>query len=776
MRKTIALILTITMIFSLISCAEENIDNDAYISDYTDLSGVTISESRYNSAYLDYDGNIFLPILSETADERIDRGENNSLMLLSYDQVEEITSISTSEENRNMIIDNVCGTKDGSIVGFFNELYFSGEINTDPMTGEEKDGITYSQTFFEKFAPDGEVVFRKNFSYDLPEPLTGLHTDRGEMIVDDEGYIFFRNSNLGELFVFSPDGEFLFTLDSPSEFSPAEFNRLFRGSDGKVRYLYAKDREEYASVAIDINSQCYGEETPFMKISYRDEKLLVSVTGEPFVYDSYGLYSMVDGEKTELFSWVSVAVDSTALREIVIRSAEDITVCTQDEDGYLYARITKVNGSEVPEIVTLNLAIDTSVGVRMLESFTKAAAIFNRTEKNYRIELLEYTTDDGGFTAGQKLARDISSGKRIDMVAFLGDLSYELLEKNDMFIDLYPLIDADPEISREDFLPCVTTAAEASDGGLYRFINNFYINTMLISSGYAETVGNWNIDALRKLNGSLADNEYLMSSNSDTDPGLYLFGLLMPYMLDEFINYEKRECDFTGLADLLDFCREAKINTNGGECFERVLAQSTTSDIDMLLFDMTVSLPDSEIIGYPGTDCAAGSFITPIDSLSITKYCPAPDAAWRFCRSIIDFQKKNCTYSAADNSYHYPSGLPCTWENFGLLDEQSSHYDHYVSYFTFRDGNGEEHSAYNSRYEKKGSEPLSGGAVLERTEKDTVTLKSLIASVDRIKPNDKTSIEIILEEASTYFSGIRSAEETVKLISDRVGTRLQETK
>ena len=170
----------------------------------------------------------------------------------------------------------------------------------------------------------------------------------------------------------------------------------------------------------------------------------------------------------------------------------------------------------------------------------------------------------------------------------------------------------------------------------------------------------------------------------------------------------------------------------------------TTSDIDMLLFDMTVSLPDSEIIGYPGTDCAAGSFIAPIDSLSITKYCPAPDAAWRFCRSIIDFQKKNCTYSAADNSYHYPFGLPCTWENFGLLDEQSSHYDHYVSYFTFRDSNGEEHSAYNSRYEKKGSEPLSGGAVLERTEKDTATLKSLIASVDRIKPNDKTSLEIIL--------------------------------
>lgn len=103
MRKTIALILTITMIFSLISCAKENVDNDVYISDYTDLSGVTISESRYNSAYLDYDGNIFLPVLAETADERIDRGENNSLMLLSYDQVEEITSISTSEENRNMI-------------------------------------------------------------------------------------------------------------------------------------------------------------------------------------------------------------------------------------------------------------------------------------------------------------------------------------------------------------------------------------------------------------------------------------------------------------------------------------------------------------------------------------------------------------------------------------------------------------------------------------------------------------------------------------------------
>lgn len=438
MRKTFALILTITMLFSLTSCAKETVDEYVYISDYIDLSDVTIAESRFNSAYLDYDGNIFLPVLAETADNRINRGENNALMLLSYDNIEEITSISASEKNRNMIIENICGTKDGNIVGFFHELYFADGKYKNPVTGEEQDGITYSHTFFEKFSPDGEVVFRKDFTYDLPEPLTGLGIYNGSMIADDEGYIFFRNNPLGELFVFSPDGEFLFTLDSPSEFQVFSANQLFRDSDGKVRYLYSDDREEYSSVAIDIDGQCYGEETPFTKINYIDEKLLVSVTGEPFVYDSYGLYSIVDGEKTKLFDWISVAVDGTALREIVIRSAEDITVCTQDEDGYLYARITKVNSSEAPEIVTLYLAIDTSAGAFSFESFTKAAAIFNRTEKNYRIELVEYTTDEGGFTSGQKLARDISSGKRIDMVAFLRDLSYELLEKNDMFIDLYP--------------------------------------------------------------------------------------------------------------------------------------------------------------------------------------------------------------------------------------------------------------------------------------------------------------------------------------------------
>ena len=63
-----------------------------------------------------------------------------------------------------------------------------------------------------------------------------------------------------------------------------------------------------------------------------------------------------------------------------------------------------------------------------------------------------------------------------------------------------------------------------------------------------------------------------------------------------------------------------------------------------------------------------------------------------------------------------------------------------------------------------------------RTEKDTATLKSLIASVDRIKPNDKTSLEIILEEASAYFSGARTAEDAAKFMTDRVRTRLQETK
>lgn len=298
---------------------------------------------------------------------------------------------------------------------------------------------------------------------------------------------------------------------------------------------------------------------------------------------------------------------------------------------------------------------------------------------------------------------------------------------------------------------------------------------MFISPDYADKIGKWDIGEMKRLNDSLGDGEYLMRTYESSDPGQSLFRSVVPYMLDEFIDYEKRDCDFTGLADLLEFCREAKVMTESVEGAAPVaLYDNYFSNIGNYIFYRKNIPADAVDIGYPRKDGGNGSYVIPGDSMSITKFCPAPDAAWRFCRSMIGFQKKLCTYDETMKFYMPMNGVPCTLENLDLLIDNYLHYHHIVEYLVQTDINGVEHSGYYPKYINKDSRVVLDGTPLTPSDEDFAAAKAMINNAGRIQPDDPTSLSIILEEASAYFSGIRSAEETVKLISDRVGTRIEE--
>ncbi|MFR5781887.1 MAG: ABC transporter substrate-binding protein [Oscillospiraceae bacterium] len=112
---------------------------------------------------------------------------------------------------------------------------------------------------------------------------------------------------------------------------------------------------------------------------------------------------------------------------------------------------------------------------------------FNRANKDVRIEVVDYSqfnTEDDYSAGVTKLNTEIISGNVPDI--FVSDqLPIEQYGAKGLLYDLYTLIDADGELSRESFIPNILKAME-SDGKLYSIASSFGIMSLV---GNADVVG-----------------------------------------------------------------------------------------------------------------------------------------------------------------------------------------------------------------------------------------------------------------------------------------------
>ena len=68
----------------------------------------------------------------------------------------------------------------------------------------------------------------------------------------------------------------------------------------------------------------------------------------------------------------------------------------------------------------------------------------------------------------------------------------------------------------------------------------------------------------------------------------------------------------------------------------------------------------------------------------------------------------------------------------------------------------------------------TSGMIVQMSSDDAKALMKLLETADRAYITDPVITAIILEDASACFAGTKTIDETVKLISDRVSTRIAE--
>ena len=103
-------------------------------------------------------------------------------------------------------------------------------------------------------------------------------------------------------------------------------------------------------------------------------------------------------------------------------------------------------------------------------------------------------------------------------------------------MDLLPYIDADPNLSREDFIPSLLEAM-LREGGLYEYTDKFTLLTMTAPAGLLPEGEGWTVEKILEL--SNENPELLLPMSGDE-----LLQCFMWAATAEFIDRDAGKCSF----------------------------------------------------------------------------------------------------------------------------------------------------------------------------------------------------------------------------------------
>ena len=511
-----------------------------------------------------------------------------------------------------------------------------------------------------------------------------------------------------------------------------------------------------------------------------------------FYSNDTGLYgwNMTDAAPTMLCSWVNS--DMTARDAHSITLLSDTLALRTDYDPVTGEPQLCVMTPMPPEEIVPKYLIEVAYSENGSGNIQNFAVAFNRESEQYRVVLRDYSSYHGdGNSAADVLNREIMAGDIPDVIIDSGNtFGLDNLADKGLFCDLYPFMDApDAAMTREDFLPCVLAPFEAKDGTLPVLVSGFSLRTVY---GHTSVVGDrqlWSIEDLLSLQDTLSEEQYLFSMYISADPehptdvGMELLNKLLPYSLSAFIDRDSGTCTFDDgrFAALLEFCQScpvlnaAELENGTGEKFrDGTLVLKEASHLFEISDYLQTKYYDfggenMTVIGYPteDPDAVCGTALYPNQKYAITADSSTQAGAWEFIlRTFGD---------PGEDFYYHNDGFPSARAALDRMFEEESR-----NYYVFRENGwsgtsiGEDEEFNIDEQEWLQDEIAGGGVFGHISAEDEAQLRALLDSVTLVADADTEIMELIREDASAYFAGAKSLDETVKIIQGRVSIYVSE--
>ena len=637
-------------------------------------------------------------------------------------------------------------------------FFLAGDLVPDPVDGEYswyRDQIGVAQ-----FGMDGRPRFDLNLDFGTTEPV-----DFHAAITDENGLLyvswFLWTSHRGGVSVISETGDVLYTT---SGFEMVQ-NLAFLDNT-PIAIVHGGNHPQLRE--IDNESQGWGQVIDLADaLDAEGRKCLnriLAVTENAIyfegAFDAHGALLRYDLAEETLTPLLEKRHFSPQIFHawVFIPLGEDTFLIKNrwDQEMFLVFPDDVMPGQETDERQVITLAIprdDFSFALNGA-NFNVKVADFNRENPDYRIEVIEFAEADM-----PRLQAEIATGQVPDIIAYpggmFGDLFFRnipshLLATRGFLADLYALIDADPDLDRADFLPNMLEAMTL-DESLYELPLGLTFQIAAGSAAHFGTRLGWTVDEMVARLEEL-DFEGCVFGGS---PRQMKFYIMLHVLIDDFIDWGSGMSRF----DSPEFVRllelvEQYIHPAG--IFDDTQAYERIARGDQLLYWAIISRPthlqiqdalfggEAVLIGFPASEGVGHTFILD-GSFAISSLSEHPEAAWSFVRQFF-----------------LPGVLEdMPWWRLSMIDsiEQVIEIDSQDEA-----GGGYAITTDSGWYVKY--EPAR--------EQDIARFREMVTSTTRVARLDRPVWDIVSEEAEVFFRGDRTAEETARIIQNRVQTFVHE--
>lgn len=477
-------------------------------------------------------------------------------------------------------------------------------------------------------------------------------------------------------------------------------------------------------------------------------------------------YNLGENEPTEILNWVDSDIDSGNLRGFSILEDGKVAAVSMDwssEEGKAeLAILTKKDRSEIPEKIVL------TYGTTHIPYFVKTDVVaFNKQSDKYRIEIKEYGEGDKDYETMLNLwTADMSSGNGPDIIdMYYCPVGLQELVSMGVVEDLNPYFDADAEVDREDFVDSAMRAYEL-DGKLYAIMRCFGLATV---AGKVSDVGEGDTWTL--------DDVFALMESKDSDVELFQYTtkynalqMMMQVNGDMFVS-EDGTCNFESeeFRKILEFAnrfpKDFQYDPTGASDIEKIregkllLVEEIVTSVQYYQFCEAKFGEPVNLIGYP-TSGESGILISPNGTTAAMNVnSKNKEGVWEFFKFLMAEEQQENLQSAN-------SGFPIMRS---VLEKQFEK-DMQPEYYEDTDGTQKEKPKGVWTTGSSGEVTID---VYAATQEQVDSIKQMIEIAQNTQIDSKM-LDIIMEEAQSYFDGQKSVEEVSALIQNRIQIYISE--
>ena len=568
----------------------------------------------------------------------------------------------------------------------------------------------------------------------------------------------------------APDGSIAWSMQLDNY-----VNSMVTLADGSVAVMLFGDKGPELR-PIDFEKKELGESFPIPDSAWTlfpgDENYDFYYTSGMFLYG----FKLGEAEPVPVLNWMSCDIngDSVASQALKISSDGSIMGITTDYSGgsidtQLFT-LTRVPADSLPKKQILTVA---QLEYNPDYQLTNRMVRFNRSHDNVRLEYLDYSqyNTESDFTAGiTKFNTEVMAGNLPDIIP-TNQIAYRQIASKGLLEDLYPYLDKDPELKREDFFPNLLSALEVN-GGLYQVVSGFSVETLCGAASIVGDTPGWTYDdfnaALEKMPEGCTPLEPYVTRDQVMSSLLYAD-------MDSFVDWTTGKVNFESdnFKQLLQFVKQfpAEYNWDEHDNSEstqdllrqgrQMLTQTYLYGLDSILWNGANFGGQATYIGWP-TSSGVGSIMRFENGFAMSRSCADKDAAWEFFRSML-------TESDQTNLYNIPSNRNVF--NKQLEDFMTPRYRKDADGNILLDENGEKIE------ESRGGWIDDNGVehhIYAMTQEQADEVLSIIETCTKVASYDTSIYDIVNEQAQAFFAGQKSVDEVARLIQSKANIYVNE--